>query len=482
MSETNRHDSAPNVLIIIMDDLCYGDLACHGNPFTRTPELDRLHGESIRLTRHCSGPLCSPARASLMTGRYHLRTRVVDTYCGRSMMDPTEATVAHAFSSAGYATGCFGKWHLGDNAPNRPQDMGFHETLIHKGGGIGQFGDHPGNLGRESYFDPFLYENGVARQFNGYCTDIFAEATAAFIRKHRDEPFFAYLATNAPHAPLQVADNWADPYRRMNLPEEHARLYGMVENIDWNVGGILHTLDTLGLAGNTLVFYTSDHGPCNSARAVNEPPERQHRYNCGLRGLKGTVYEGGIRVPAFLRWPDRLKAGRDVDLPTHAIDLLPTLCAACGVAAPQASLDGLDLLPLLAGETSEETWPKRALFMQWHRGDAPTPHRNRAVITRRHKLIRCAESGEDELYDLLVDPSETTSIASSEPALVAELRQRYTEWLTDVSATRPDNYAPPPIYIGSHRQAVTELTRHDWRVHGLDGWGRPPSATGKRKS
>ncbi|GIV78517.1 MAG: arylsulfatase [Litorilinea sp.] len=467
----------PNILIIIMDDLAWGDLACHGNPYTYTPNLDRLYQESTHLTRYCSGPLCSPARASLMTGRYHLRTRVIDTYCGRSMLDPEERTLAQALHDHGYRTGAFGKWHLGDCYPMRAVDLGFEETLTHRAGGIGQPGDHPDNYPRwqtDSYFDPVLYHNGEPERYQGYCTDIFTDAAIAFIEEHRDEPFFAYLATNAPHSPLIIGDEWADRYRQMGINETHARLYGMVENIDWNVGRLLNRLDELGLAEDTLVIYTSDHGPCGSARDRTAPPGKQDRFNAGLRGIKGTMYEGGIRVPCFWRWPGHFAADRDVDRISHPIDVFPTLLAACGIPLPtDRAIDGVNLLPLLRGEQEPERWPERTIFMQWHRGDVPVRYRNYAVITQRHKLHRPHESQPDELYDLVADPYEKTDIAADHPELVAELRAQYDNWLDEMAATRGlGTFDPPPIPIGTRHENPVLLTQNDWRIIGEEGWNQ----------
>jgi len=186
-----------NILFIICDDLAWGDLACHGNPVpTHTPHLDAIHAAGTRLTRYCSGPLCTPARAGILTGRWHLRTRAFDTYCGRATLDPGEPTIPRTLAAAGYATGCFGKWHLGDNYPSRPMDMGFDESVIHLAGGIGQPGDRYENHEREgdSYFDPVVVRHGVPEKSSGYCSDVFTDECIDFIERRRDTPFFAYLA------------------------------------------------------------------------------------------------------------------------------------------------------------------------------------------------------------------------------------------------------------------------------------------------
>lgn len=464
--------SQPNVILIIMDDLAYGDLACHGNPYTHTPNLDAFHAHSTHMTRYCSGPLCTPARASLMTGRYHLRTRAIDTYLGRAMIDPDEVTLPRMFAAAGYRTGIFGKWHLGDCYPNRPIDMGFETALVHRSGGIAQPGDHPDNYGRESYFDPVLNHNGHDEQHSGYCTDIFAEGAMSFIEQHRDAPFFTYLATNAPHTPLQIADEWVERYRQLGINEAHARIYGMVENIDWNIGRLLNKLDELGLRENTIVIYTSDHGPCRSADNKDAPAEKRIRFNAGLRDAKGSLYEGGIRVPHFWMWPGHFAAEHDIDRIASPIDVAPTLAALCGLQLPDdRTIDGVDLSPLLTGQQEPQDWPARSIFMQWHRGDVPVAHRNSATITQQYKLYRPTDDVPDELYDIINDPSETTDLAADKPELVASLRQQYLDWFADVSSTRPDNYAPPRIYIGTAHENPTLLTRNDWRIHGEDGWG-----------
>lgn len=456
--------SRPNVVIVIMDDLAYGDLACHGNPHTRTPHLDRLHGESTRLTRYLSGPVCTPARAALFTGRHAYRTRAIDTYLGRSMIDPGEVTLAELLRDGGYATGLFGKWHLGDCYPCRPLDKGFEECVMHRGGGLWQ----PAGLGRDSYHDPDLMHNGELRRYHGYCTDIFFDEALKFIEEEARGPFFTYVATNAPHTPLEVAEDWSQPYRDMGLCESESRLYGMVENIDCNVGRLTRKLADLGIGENTILIYTSDHGPCGSSRDASG----RVRFNAGLRGIKGGLYEGGIKVPFFIRWPAGIAAGRDLRLLANPIDLLPTLCAAAAVDPPaDRIIDGRNLLPLLTGEMEVEAWPERSICMQWHRGDAARRHRNYAVIGPRYKLLRPEGSEMDELYDLTEDPGEERDISGEHPDIAVSMRYEYERWFDDVSSTRPDNYDPPRIVIGTERENPTALTRQDWRLYGgEEGW------------
>ena len=469
----SRHQ--PNVLIIMMDDLAFGDLACHGNPYIQTPNLDRLHAQSARLTRYTSGPLCTPARAALMTGRHPYRTRAIDTYCGRSMLDAEEITLAQTLRDAGYQTCISGKWHLGDCYPTRAIDRGFDEAFVHNSGGIGQ----PGNLQRNGYFDPGLMHNGKLTPSKGYCTDIFTDHCIDYIAKHRDQPWFCYLATNAPHVPLIVADKWAKPYRDMGLPDVYAKLYGMVSNIDMNVGRVLDHLDKLKLADDTIVVFTSDHGPCPSSRHNGE-----HRFNAGLRGQKGSLYEGGIRTPCLWRWPNRFPEGRDIDRLANPIDFLPTLAAACGASLPaDRTIDGINLLPLLTGEADVGRWPDRTLCMQWHRGDIPQRYRNAAVLTQRYKWV-CdigweadERIGKPELFDLQDDPHEQHDIIADCPDLAADLKAEYDRWFDDVSSTRgstpEENYAPPPIVLGDAHANPVLLSRQDGRLYPgvAEGWG-----------
>jgi len=432
-------EKPPNVVLVITDDQGYGDLGCHGNEKIRTPNLDRLANQSVEFTHFYVCPVCSPTRASLMTGRYNYRTGVVDTYLGRSMMYPDEVTIAEILGASGYRTGIFGKWHLGDNYPLRSIDQGFQESLVHKGGGIGQPSDPPGN----SYFDPILYHNGKPEKHKSYCTDVFTDAATQFIEKNREHPFFAYLSTNAPHTPLQIDEAYVSPYKAMGLDETTARVYGMVTNLDENVGRLLHRLSELDLDGNTIVIFLTDNGP------------QQNRYNCGMRGRKGDVYEGGIRVPLFIRWPAKLTAGRKVDRIAAHIDILPTLLDACGVGKPRGlALDGMSLLPLLRGESI--VWPDRTLYFQWHRGDVPELYRNCAARSQRYKLV-----GENELYDILADRGEEKDVAVEHPDVVARMREGCEKWFREVSTTR--GFEPPRIYLGTEFENPTTLTRQDWR-------------------
>lgn len=434
----------PNVVLVVSDDQGFGDLSLHGNPVLRTPNLDRIAQEGAEFTQFHVNPVCSPTRASLLTGRYYYRTGVVDTYMGRSMMYNDEVTIAEVLQSAGYRTGIFGKWHLGDHCPLRPADQGFDEVLIHEGGGIAQPSDPPeGN----SYFDPRLVHNGKREQRRGYCTDVFFDGAMQFITENRQKPFFAYIATNAPHVPLQVSESYVAPFRGKGVDEVTAKTWGMVANLDENVGRLLAHLKKTGADENTIVIFMSDNGPIPA------------RFNSGMRGLKGTVYEGGIRVPFFVRWPAGVKAGIKIDRLAAHIDVFPTLLEACGVKQPASGplssrIDGVSLCALL--RHPETAWPDRTVYFQWHRGDRGELYRNCAALTQRYKLVNGKE-----LYDLREDPAEAHDIAAAEPERVTQLRAGYENWFHDVAATR--NFEPPQIWLGTPSEPLVLLTRQDWR-------------------
>ncbi len=448
------------------DDQGWAQLGAHGDPVLRTPHLDALAAASVEMTRFYVSPVCAPTRAALLTGRYNYRTGVVDTYLGRAMMDPSEVTIAELLRDKGYRTGVFGKWHLGDNYPLRSADQGFGESVVHKGGGIGQPSDPPGS----DYFDPILFHNGEQKRYSGYCTDVYFEEAIRWIGDGGGGPFFAYIPTNAPHSPYLVPDSYREPYAEQGLEDKDARIYGMISNIDDNVGKLLAHLDATALAANTIFIFMTDNGPTTRL------------YHAGLRAEKGSVYENGIRAPFFVRWPARLTPRQTDRLGAH-IDITPTLLAAAGAEAPpELELDGENLLPLWEGR--EGTPHERTYFVQAHRGNQPEPYRAFAAVEQQYKLVQALSFRRPappeaplELYDLVADPGETTNLASAHPSVVDRLKAGYENWFEDVSATR--GYHAVRFAIGSDQQPQVTLTRQDWRMVTPDGWGRGEPVLGR---
>tara|TARA_R110002111_G_scaffold262860_1_gene341905 strand:- start:9336 stop:11123 length:1788 start_codon:yes stop_codon:yes gene_type:complete len=484
LSTEARAAKHTNVILIMTDDQGGWDYGFMGNKILNTPNLDAMAAGGARLSRFYVSPVCTPTRANLMTGRYNYRTRAIDTYLGRAMMEPEEVTIAEALAPAGYATGIFGKWHLGDSYPLRPQDQGFQEVLVHRGGGIGQPSDPP--EGANQYTDPVLFHNGEQKQMKGYCTDVYFEHAMKFIEQNESQqkPTFIYLATNAPHGPFHdVPEDLREKYKAMDLTDAYgfdlnnrrkneklfddtSRIFSMIENIDQNIGKLFQHLKKIGAYENTLVLFLNDNGP-NGPRFVGSH-----------RGMKGSVNEGGIRSPLLAHWPAQLKAGTVNDRIAAHYDLFPTILAATGVEKPKSlQLDGVNILPLLNNKA--ENWPDRALFLQWHRGDQPTPRTNAAIVTQDYKMTFSKESDPGKLFHLANDPRESKDLAGEKSALAKDLTRQYNTWFADVSSTRPDNYAPPRIHIGNVKEPTTVLTRQDWRYAGPKGKGWTRDARGK---
>ena len=436
----------PNVILVMTDDQGYGDLACHGNPVIQTPNIDKLHSESVRLTNFHVGPTCSPTRAALLTGRHCNRVQVWHTIMGRSLLPTDEVTMAEVFAANGYRTGMFGKWHLGDNYPMRPHDQGFHEALTFGGGAIGNTPDYWGN----DYFGDTYYRNGEAEKFQGYCTDIWFREGLKFIEKNKDQPFFLYLPTNAPHVPFFVAEEYSKAYKDKGVESPLAEFYGMITNIDDNMGRLMRKLDELDLRENTILIFMTDNGSTMGRSA----------FNAGMRGQKGSEYEGGHRVPFFIRWPGgKLQGGRDVENVTAHLDVMPTLIEMCGLDKPErVTFDGVSLVPLLGGETSR--WPQRTLITDSQRVDHPIKWRRSSVMTERWRLVNGTE-----LYEIRADPGQEKDVADQQGEVVERLRTAYDAWWADLTPSF-SKYAR--IVLGADQANPAWLNTHD--THGEVIW------------
>ncbi len=405
----------PNVILIMSDDQGYGDLSLHGNPHLNTPHLDRLAGQGVEFTRFYVGPVCAPTRAGLLTGRYHLRSGVHGVTTGRETMRLSEVTMAEALRGAGYRTALIGKWHLGEHYPNVPHGQGFDEFI----------GFRTGHW--TEYWDSLLERNGKPYPTKGYIADVFTSEAIRFIESNARRPFFLYAAYNTPHAPyLAPEKNW-NHFRRMDLPPQVAAVYSMVANLDENIGRMMAALDRLRLTRDTIVIFLTDNGP------------NGQRYTAGLRGAKGSVYEGGVRVPFLLRWPGKAPAGRRIDEIAGAIDVLPTVLDLCGAGRPDGPpLDGVSLKPLIEGQRYEHS--DRMLFT-WRGGREPGAMYPGAVRTKRFNLINGVE-----LYDIQADPGEKENIAARHPEVAVRLRDAYEAWFR--KAADECGFRRPVIAVG----------------------------------
>jgi arylsulfatase A len=449
----------PNILVILADDMGYGDFSCFNDGASATPVLDDLVDGGTCLSQHYSAsPVCAPARASLLTGRYPHRTGAVDTLEARGLdrIRLGDRTIADLLSGAGYATGLVGKWHNGAlDDRYHPNRRGFDEFAGFRGGW-------------SDYWHWFMDRNGAVQPGDGrYLTDVLTEEAVAFVRRHQHEPFFLHVAYSAPHFPLQAPDDDVAPFRDRGHTSAVSRLYGMLRTMDRGVGAILDELDGLGLAEDTLVLFSSDNGPQFSG----DGDDSTERFNCGFRGAKLLVYEGGIRLPAVLRWPAGLPAGaHTVDALVHFTDWLPTLLAAADVRVPDdLALDGVDVLPLLRQQVGDVPTTR---FWQWNRYQ-PVGTCNAAMRDRNWKLVRpaIAEAMEvspadlamdvalkynptaiesivtdpfpertvpppppAQLFDVAADPMEEHDLAAAQPARVARMEAELGAWFADVTA------------------------------------------------
>ncbi len=448
-----RVGGSPNVILIMTDDQGYGDLACHGNPVVKTPNIDQLYAESIRFTDFHVSSFCTPTRAALMTGRHPARTGAYRTSSGRTMLHTDEKTIANVFSENGYRTGMIGKWHLGDNAPHRPQDHGFQDVVWHRCGGVGQASDYWGN----SYFDDTYERNGKFEKFDGYCTDVWFAESLRFVEENQEKPFFLYISPNAPHGPYRVDRKWSDPYRKDIQWGGGPEFYGMVENIDYNVGLLRSKLEELGLAENTIFIYMTDNGTANGAKFQGLTSEAKEGYNAGMRGKKSSIYEGGHRVPFFIHWPKgELTGGRDVDSVSAHIDVLPTLAELCEIPMPESHHpDGFSFAALLNDPKSAPHRDHHVIQFQGGPGfsEPAMKWEYSCVLKDDWRLI----DGK-ELYDLGKDPAQRNDIAAAHPGIVEELRTLYPPFWESVSP----RMTPVSIDLGNTAQNPTVLCSQDW--------------------
>lgn len=460
----------PNVLLIVTDDQGYGDLSLHGNPYLKTPNLDQLGKEGVRFDRFYVNSVCAPSRASILTGRYAVRTGVYSVTRNGETIKPSEVTLGEAFKHGGYRTGYIGKWHNGAQYPSVPTGQGFDDFLGFTAGHI------------NTYFDATLLRGTVPEKTTGYITDVLTDEAIRFMTEKTEAPFFCYLSYNAPHDPYQVPDEYYDRFTAMGLEPKPAATWAMCENIDDNVGRIFQTLEKSGLAENTIVLFLTDNGGIGGVKV----------YNAGMKGWKTSTHEGGSRVPLFIRWPAANWAPHVVEQLTAHIDLYPTLMDLCRITPPPGpKVDGVSLRPLI--ENADADWPQRTLYL--HNGIDEVNRYPGAVRTPRYRLCcllpgpnagsaainRDADVKPWQLYDMVNDPGQTKNLARSMPEKVAELSALYDAWIDDTFAD-PRSRMPLPVGYDQHDPVPLHASQsffsdpvryesgrgfaHDW----LTGW------------
>jgi len=482
----------PNVVLVITDDQGYPPIAAHGHPWVKTPHLDRLHGESTRFTRFLVAPTCSPTRSAIMTGRHPEKNGITHTILERERMTLDATILPEVLKTAGYTSGIFGKWHLGDEAEYQPEKRGFDEVFIHGAGGIGQAYDCScADAPQNQYTNPVIRHNGRFVRTEGFCTDVFFTAALGWIKEKAaaKEPFFAYVSTNAPHGPFIAPEKNAKRFTDLGFGKEQAGFYGMVENIDENMGRLHAKLAEWGLAENTVVIFMSDNGMTGggSGQVGKDLAPGHPFYNAGMKGLKGSNDEGGARVPFFVRWPGKIEAGRESDRIASHIDVLPTLAALAGARLPEGQVEGRSLLPLIEGKTDE--WPDRYLFnhiCRWPTGANPEDFRevSFSVRSQKYRYVGARAGGGGgkgkakkgapvaplgpELFDMEADPGQTQNVMADHPEIAAEMRAAYDRYWTEAI----------PLMVNERAEMSPTRPYHEWfreqeAAGGIPNWEAP---------
>lgn len=474
--------SRPNIILILTDDQGMGDLSCMGNTILRTPNIDHLYTQSTRFTDFQVSPTCSPTRAALMSGRYPFEVGVSHTLMQRDRLAPSVVSFPQALQNAGYQTGLFGKWHLGDGEEYLPGKRGFHEVLMHGAGGIGQygFGDFEANS-KDKYFDNVLLHNDTIVKTKDFCTDLFFQAALSWMKTQfeSEEPFFTYLSLNAPHGPLVAPEKYKKRFLDAGYDPSTAARYGMIENIDDNVGILMQKLKDWKALENTLVIFMTDNGMAMKGIG-HKTKGRLTAWNAGMRGTKDTNWEGGTRVPSFWYWQGVLGEGVDVSALTAHLDLYRTFCDLAGADIPESSLTpkGRSLLPLL--EKPDADWPERTIFSnrgRWGGGGRGKPTRTEAkyygasVRSDRWRLVFEMDSKGPWLSDISNDPGETSNLIETHPEIAEELKQQYDDWW---DATEPFlvNEGLPRVAAGEHHLQL--LFEKQFKEKGIPDWEPEP--------
>ncbi len=479
---------SPNIILIMTDDQGYADISAHGSPDVLTPSMDTLKSQGISLEDFQVSPTCAPTRSAIMTGRHPFKNGITHTILERERMALGITTLPQVLKNGGYTSGIFGKWHLGDESEYQPESRGFDEVFIHGAGGIGQA--YPGSCAdapNNGYFDPAIKHNGTFVKTKGFCTDIFFTQALSWIKdkSEEDQPFFAYITTNAPHGPFIAPESYKKKFVEQGYPEKAQGFYGMIENIDDNLGRLMSKLESWGIADNTILIFMSDNGKTYGG----QNNVHGKTYNAGMKGFKGSAHEGGTRVPFFIRWPGKFVPGKKVDALLNHYDILPTFADIAGVDISEISgLDGRSFLPYLQDDTYKANdryrfvhggrWPlhpgnpgdqegsKRWVGTLESSNPDSAIYKNCAVRNERYRLIN-----NKELYDVISDPGQTQDIASDHPEVVAEMRKVYDAWWHKVKPYMANENVPlakeKPFWVAYNAQKESEGIK-DWIIPNLD--------------
>ncbi|OHX63808.1 arylsulfatase [Flammeovirga pacifica] len=431
-------NSHPNIIFVMTDDQGMGDLSCMGNTILKTPHLDSFYAKSTRFTNFQVSPTCAPTRSALMSGRRPFEVGVSHTILQRERMALNVVTFPQALQKAGYTTGLFGKWHLGDEEAYLPQNRGFDEVLMHGAGGIGQeiYGDFPANS-ENTYFDNVLLHNNTIVKTKGFCTDIFFESALSWIKKQEEsnEPYFCYLALNAPHGPFIAPEKYKKRFIEEGYDDKTAGRYGMIENIDDNFGVLMEKLNDWNALENTLVIFMTDNGM--SMPKIKKDGKKISPFNAGMKGLKNTPWEGGTHVPAFWYWKGKLNEGEDISALTAHVDIYKTFCELAGADIPESKLPpkGRSLVTLLGNPKAK--WDDREMFIHKGRWDdnwknLKTREENKyigaSIRTNEWRLVFAEGEEKPHLSAITKDIGENINLASKYPEVVEKLKESYSKW------------------------------------------------------
>jgi arylsulfatase A-like enzyme len=436
----------PNILIIITDDQGWGDVGIHENKIISTPNMDNLSKSGINFDRFFVSPVCAPTRASLLTGKYFMAAGVSGVTGGREVMNSEEYTIAEMLKDNGYSTGCFGKWHNGSHYPHTPLGQGFEKF-------VGFTAGHWNN-----YFDTELIFDNERKKTNGYINDVVTDEAIKFIQKNSSNKFFTYLAYNTPHTPFQVPDEFFDKYKKMGLENDLAAVYGMCENIDYNIGRVINELINQDIYENTIVLFLGDNGP------------NTKRYNGNMKGRKASTHEGGVRVPGFLSWPNNINPNKQIFENVAHIDIMPTIASILNIN-PEIEFDGRDLSPIIFVKEKTD-WSNRNIYQHWAGKGA--------VRNDRYRYVKNMD-GSEELYDMIRDPNQENDISEVDEKTISEMGFDYDSWLKTVSKNIDINRAIPIAYDnnvieiecieGAKNGELKYYEGHGWANDWVINWG-----------